>query len=101
MSENPADRILAAWVELEDALRKALPVCSVAPPNQPGELLAALRINHRIGQEEEDQILELRDIRNRVAYEPGEPPEDEAVRYEARVDALKGHLSGESPPQVC
>ena len=101
MSKSAADRIMEAWVELEEALRKALPVCSVAPPNQPGELLAALRINHRIHQEQEDQILELRDIRNRVAYEPGEPPEEEAARYEARAEALKAHLAGASQPPVC
>lgn len=101
MSASPADRILEAWVELEGALRNALPVCSVAPPTQPGELLAALRINHRIGQEEEDRILALREIRNRVAYDPGEPPEEEAARFEGQVAELKAHLAGDSQPGVC
>ena len=101
MTDSAAERIMEAWVELEGALRNALPVCSVAPPNQPGELLAALRINHRIGQEEEERILELREIRNRVAYLPGEPSREEADRYEARVAELKAHLEGHSTPPGC
>lgn len=94
MSANAADRIMEAWVELEGALRNALPVCSVAPPNQPGELLAALRINHRIGEAEEAQILELREIRNRVAHRASDPSEEEAARYESRVQKLVEQLAG-------
>lgn len=94
MSHTPATRILNAWVELETALRRALPVCSVAPPTQPTELLSALRINHRIGPEEEARITGLRETRNRVAHAPEEPPEDEAVRYETEVAILKGYLEG-------
>lgn len=101
MSASPAERIMEAWVELEGALRSALPACSVAPPNQPGELLAALRINHRIGREEEERILALREIRNRAAYEPEEPPEEEADRYEAQVAELRARLAGGTPPEVC
>lgn len=96
MTETPATRIMKAWVELEAALRGALPVCSVAPPTQPTELLSALRINHRIGPEEEERILALREIRNRVAHQPGEPPEDEAIRYEEESAALRRTL--ETPP---
>lgn len=103
MSANAAARIMEAWVELEGALRNALPVCSVAPPNQPGELLAALRINHRIGEAEEVKILELREIRNRVAYRASEPTEKEAARYESRVRRLVEHLAGGpgSDPGAC
>jgi len=97
MTETPATRIMKAWVELEAALRGALPVCSVAPPTQPTELVSALRINHRIGPEEEDRILTLREIRNRVAHQPEEPPEGEANRYEEEVAALRRTL--ETPPQ--
>ena len=100
MSDTPATRILNAWVELETALRKALPVCAVAPPTQPAELLSALRINHRISPGEEARILLLRETRNRVAHDPDEPPEEEAVGYEAEVEALKRHLGG-GPPESC
>ena len=100
MSEPPATRIQNAWVELETALREALPVCSIAPPTQPSELLSALRINHRIGEAEEEQVLALREIRNRVAHTPGEPPEAEASRYEAEVAQLK-RLLGEGSPEAC
>ena len=100
MSHTPATRIMNAWVELETALREALPVCSVAPPTQPTELLSALRINHRIGPEEEERILALRESRNRIAHTPEEPPEEEAARYEAEVAALRSHLGG-SPPGIC
>jgi len=96
MTETPATRIMKAWVELEAALRGALPVCSVAPPTQPTELLSALRINHRIGPEEEERILALREIRNRAAHQPEEPPEDEAIRYEEESAALRRNL--ETPP---
>ena len=100
MNDGPAYRIMNAWTELETAMREALPVCSVSPPNQPSELLAALRINHRIGLEEEERIQLLRETRNRVAYDPAEPPEEEAVRFEAEVALLKGQLDG-SPPGIC
>ena len=97
MSDTPATRIMTAWVELETALREALPVCSVAPPTQPTELLSALRINHSIGPEEEERILVLRQIRNRVAHSPQEPPEVEVTRYESEVAALKSRLSQTLP----
>ena len=100
MSDTPATRILIAWSELEAALRGALPVCAVAPPTQPTELLAALRINHRIGPEEEVRILALRETRNRVSVDPREPPEEEVASYEAEVTSLKRHLAG-SPPETC
>jgi len=93
--DTPAARILNAWVELETALRNALPVCSVAPPTQPIELLSALRLNHCIGPEEEERILALRQARNRVAHDPDEPPEEEAMGYESEVGALK-ELLGET-----
>jgi hypothetical protein len=92
---------MESWIELEQALRRALPVCSVAPPNQPAELLAALRINRRIGQEDEERILALRDARNRVAYQPHEPPDEEARRYEEEVDRLVEMLAGDSAPGAC
>ena len=95
MSASTADRILNAWVELEGALRKALPVCSVAPPTQPVELLSALRINHAIGEEEEERVLALREIRNRVAHDPAEPSEEEARAFEEDVRALMTFLSTE------
>lgn len=101
MSPKTADRVLNAWVELENTLRGALPVCSVAPPTQPVELLAALRINHRIGQDEEEEILSLRDTRNRVAHQPEEPTEEEARRYEEAVTRLRSRLEMDSGPGVC
>ena len=95
-----ADRILHAWVQLERALRDALPVCSVQPPTQPSELLSALRINHRIGADEEARILALREARNRVAHAPGDPPRDEAARFEEEATALRALLS-EDPGGSC
>jgi hypothetical protein len=98
MSVNtPATRIMNAWVELEAALREALPVCSVAPPTQPTELLSALRIGHRIGAEEEERILALRRIRNLAAHTPEGPPEEEAAEYEVEVQALVKRLGGTHP----
>jgi hypothetical protein len=93
-TESTANRILEAWIQLEKALREALPVCSVQPPTQPSELLSALRINHQIGHDEEARILSLREIRNRVAHLPDEPPCEEAGRFEEEVEALKAHLAG-------
>lgn len=95
-----ADRILHAWIQLESALRDALPVCSVQPPTQPSELLSALRINHRIGAEEEARVLILREERNRVAHAPGDPPRDQADRFEAEATALRALLS-EDPRGTC
>jgi hypothetical protein len=100
MSEEAAgsaQRILEAWVELERALRSALPVCSVAPPTQPVELLSALRINHRIGEAEEEEIMDLRETRNRVAYDPAEPEEELAREYETRVARVKAILAQALP----
>ena len=85
---SPAGRILEAWVRLEAALRDALPVCSVQPPTQPTELLSALRINHRIGSQEEARVLALRERRNIVAHSPEEPTAQEADHFEEEVDAL-------------
>ncbi len=95
---STAQRIMEAWSELEGALRSALPFCSVAPPTQPSELLSALRINHRIGPEEEARIQALREIRNRVAHNPSDPAEGEAAAFEAEVGALMGLLAAGSPP---
>jgi hypothetical protein len=92
MEASASSRILSAWVELESALRNALPVCSVAPPNQPSELLSALRINHTIGPEEEARILHLREIRNRIAHDPNEPSDPEVDWFEAEVIELKREL---------
>jgi len=94
LSDTPATRVLNAWVKLEGALRNALPVCSVSPPTQPTELLYALRINQRIGPEQEAWINILREVRNRVAHAPDEPPEEEVVRYEAEVALLTESLEG-------
>lgn len=96
MDDAPSSRILSAWVKLETALRGALPACSVAPPNQPSELLSALRINRAIGLEQEELIADLREIRNRVAHDPQEPAEDQAARFEAAVEGLVEALG--SPP---
>ena len=85
---SPATRVLEAWVRLERGLRDALPVCSVQPPTQPTELLSALRINHRIGPEEEARILALREVRNQIAHSPEDPPPREADRFEQEVDDL-------------
>lgn len=97
---GPAQRIMEGWIDLEKALRSALPVCSIAPPTQPAELLSALRINHRIGVEEEELILTLRETRNRIAYDPAEPAEERAEEYEAEVARLKVILQ-EGPPSAC
>ena len=86
--ESTASRILEAWIRLENVLRSALPVCSVQPPTQPAELLSALRINHRIGPEEEARILALREVRNLVAHNPEEPSSEEAHRFEEETKAL-------------
>ena len=93
MNESTATRIMKSWVELEEALRGALPVCSVQPPTQPSELLSALRINHQIGPGEEERILALREIRNRVAHDPEEPSAAEADAYAAEAAALKARIS--------
>lgn len=97
--DTAARRVLAAWTELENALRRALPVCSVAPPTQPSELLSALRINRGIGPEEEERISALRETRNRVAHAGEDPGEEEASAFEAEVEALVTHLrrKGEGP----
>ena len=99
-AESSATRILEAWIHLEEALRAALPVCSVQPPTQPAELLAALRINHRIGPLEEARILALRETRNHVAHSPEEPSQEEADRFAAEAEALKAHLAG-GPGELC
>jgi len=96
-SITPAQRILLAWTALERALRRALPVCSVAPPNQPGELLAALRINHRLGPEEELEITALRELRTRVAHAAEEPSLAEVTAYEARVAKMMRWVADASP----
>jgi len=96
MTDSTATLILQAWSRLEGALRAALPFCSVQPPTQPSELLSALRINHRIGPEEEARILALRETRNRVAHSPDEPSDAEAHRFLEEVEALIGGLEGGS-----
>ena len=94
-SPDPAERIMEAWVRLEDGLRAALPACSVQPPRQPSELLSALRINHRIDSDQESRIQALRAIRNRVAHATGEPPYQEADRFVEEVaDLLAGLEAG-------
>jgi hypothetical protein len=98
--DDPALRIMNAWVVLETALRNALPVCSVAPPTQPSELLSALRINHRIGIDEERRILALRELRNLAAYSGTDPSQEDAHRFEEEVEALKAHL-GPTSPESC
>lgn len=97
---SPTTRILEAWIRLENALRNALPVCSVQPPTQPSELLSALRINHRIGPVEEARILSLREMRNRVAHAGEEPSQEEADRFEAEVEGLASQLAG-GPGELC
>ncbi len=97
---STATRILEAWIQLENALRATLPLCSVRPPTQPSELLYALRINQKIGHGEEARILALREIRNRVAHAPKEPSRDEADRFEEEVEALTAHLAG-GPSEAC
>ncbi len=98
-TSSPATRVLEAWVRLESGLRAALPVCSVQPPTQPTELLSALRINHRIGPEEEERILALREARNRIAHSPEDPPQQEADRFDQEVDDLLTRL--ETGEEVC
>jgi hypothetical protein len=92
MADSPGARILKSWVDLEAALRGALPVCSVAPPTQPSELLAALRINHSLGPDEEALVRSLREIRTRVAHSGQEPPEAEAAEFEEAVEGIKLRL---------
>lgn len=92
-----ATRIMEAWIELERALRTALPVCSVQPPTQPSELLSALRINHRIDQDQEERILALREIRNRAAYAPEGPSPEEADAFEREVRDLRSFLESSQP----
>jgi hypothetical protein len=99
MNESTATRILKSWVELEEALRRALPVCSVQPPTQPSELLSALRINHQIGPEQEARILALRELRNRVAHSPGEPSAAEADSFVEEAVALMAQISAHPSAQ--
>jgi uncharacterized protein YutE (UPF0331/DUF86 family) len=94
MGDTPADRILAAWAELESALRRALPACAVAPPTQPSEVLSALRINGMLGPEEEERVMDLRRTRNRVAHQVEEPSPEEVVTYLEEVAALQAALRG-------
>ena len=96
-ASDPAARIFQAWIHLEEALRGALPVCSVQPPTQPAELLAALRIQGRLGPEEEASILDLRAIRNRIAHQEQDPPPQEADDFEAAVRTLLDHLQTTEP----
>jgi hypothetical protein len=96
MTRDPSTRILKAWITLEEGLRAALPFCSVQPPTQPAELLAALRINHLIGPEEDARVMALREVRNRVAHDPEEPSEEEALLFEGEVQNLLSILKG--PP---
>jgi uncharacterized protein YutE (UPF0331/DUF86 family) len=100
MEDSPAERILAAWSELESALRGALPVCAVAPPTQPSDLLAALRITGVLGPEEEERIMILRKTRNRVAHGAEEPSLTRAQAYVREVAALTEVL-GRSPGEPC
>jgi len=100
MADSPGARILKSWIELEAALRGALPVCSMAPPTQPSELLAALRINHSIGPDEEALVRSLREIRNRVAHSGQEPPGSEAATFEEAVEGLKIRLR-QGAPETC
>ncbi len=98
MNQSNANRILEAWVQLEAALRAALPVCSIQPPTQPLELLSALRINGQIGPREEAEVMSLREIRNRVAHDPDEPSIQETEAYEEKVEGLITLLgTGASP----
>jgi uncharacterized protein YutE (UPF0331/DUF86 family) len=83
---------MEAWIRLETALRKALPVCSIQPPTQPSELLSALRINGRIGPDEESRILALREIRNRVAHGAHDPSPTEANELDQEIDTLTALL---------
>ena len=92
MPDSNATRILEAWIRLEEGLRKALPVCAVQPPTQPLELLSALRINGQIAVTEEERVLALREIRNRVAHDPDEPADVEAEAFEQAVSELLGSL---------
>lgn len=92
MNREPAARILTAWNDLETHLRSALPVCAVAPPTQPAELLSALRINHSIGHDEEGRIRALREIRTRAAHGVLNPTEGDAAAFEAEVAALRHSL---------
>ncbi len=96
MHDSPADRILAAWVELESALRRALPACAVAPPTQPSELLSALRMNRVLGPHEEERIMALRQARNRVAHQAEEPSREEADAYLQEVAALMAAVYGDA-----
>jgi len=93
MRSGAADQIMEAWIRLETALREALPVCSIQPPTQPSELLSALRINGRIGAEEEDRIFALRDVRNRVAHGALDPSDEEAADLEQEVDEMVALLA--------
>jgi len=100
MTESSATRILEAWSRLEAGLRQALPVCAVQPPTQPLEMLSALRINGQLGPDEEEEVLALREIRNRVAHSPEEPEEAAAEEYESKVEDLLSGLgvSGRGGP---
>jgi hypothetical protein len=96
MDDSAAVSIITAWTELEASLRSALPACALVPPTQPAELLSALRINGVLGPEEEERIVALRRLRNRVAYGMEEPSPEAATAYLAEVDSLKAALRSPS-----
>lgn len=95
MSDSAAEQVLKTWIDLETAMRDALPVCSVAPPTQPAELLAALRVNQRIDAEDEALIRLLREERNRIAHAEQEPAEEEVQSFVEAVAGLKRKLRRE------
>jgi len=92
MIQEPSARMVAAWVRLENHLRKALPACVVSPPTQPSELLSALRISHAIDAEGEERIRTLRDLRNRAAHGIDHLTEEDAEAFEAEVASLLDSL---------
>jgi len=85
---DTAERIVRAWTELEEALRGALPACSIAPPTQPSELVAALRVSGVLGPEDEARVAELREIRLRAAFGGEDLPDEDAARCEEAVRGL-------------
>jgi len=96
MDDSAAASIITAWAELEASLRSALPACSLVPPTQPAELLAALRVNGVLGPREEERIMALRRRRNRVAHGMEEPSAEGAADYLAEVDSLLAALRSPS-----
>ncbi len=100
--ERPAPDLLEEWIELERALREGLPVCTTRPPNQPTELLTALRVTDRIDGALEERVRALRALRNRAAHDPDFTPSAADVRaFRSTVRDVRERLTATRDRTAC